>query len=233
MPNRLSIAAFLASMCALAACQKPTSIVDDTCEVGIPADAFDLLVRDAAGTPQALGAVASFSHDSSVIPYNPSDSLNIVGGYAGFTYQVRISKQYYADTVVSGLSVAGIGVCDRPSTQVKVPIVLSLVPGAPPVRSVFVRPSWVELDRPNAETANFSTVMDANPGLSHAVRWSIIGDTGSVFLDAATGTLTYRCLPKSGYLTLTATSVADSTVVGRASIEVQGHPAATGDPPCS
>jgi hypothetical protein len=53
-----------------------------------------------------------------------------------------------------------------------------------------------------------------------------------VAFDATTGSVTYRCLPKSGYLTVTATSVADSSVVACAAVAVQGHPATDNDPPC-
>jgi hypothetical protein len=60
----------------------------------------------------------------------------------------------------------------------------------------------------------------------------LAGDTGSVAFDATTGTVTYRCLPKSGHPTVTATSVADSSVVAGAAVAVQGHPATDNDPPC-
>jgi hypothetical protein len=53
-----------------------------------------------------------------------------------------------------------------------------------------------------------------------------------VAFDATTGTVTYRCVSKSGYLTVTATPVADSSVVTGAAVPVQGHPAADNDPPC-
>jgi hypothetical protein len=53
-----------------------------------------------------------------------------------------------------------------------------------------------------------------------------------VTFDATTGTVTHRGLSKSGYLTVTATSVADSSVVAGAAGAVQGHPATDNDPPC-
>ena len=91
------------------------------------------------------------------------------------------------------------------------------------------------LDRGSADTQTrrVAAVVDANPNVSHEVRWTLSGDTASVVFDAVLGTVTYRCLPKSGNLTLTATAVADSTIAFSMPIVVQGHPAATGDPPCS
>jgi hypothetical protein len=114
-----------------------------------------------------------------------------------------------------------------------VPVVLTLAPGAPEVRSVRLLPPRILLDRaPYPSVAVFTPYVDANAGTSRAIRWRLSGDTGSVIFDHATGTFQYRCLATSGYLTVSAISVADSSVVGTAQLAVQGHPAAPTDPPC-
>jgi hypothetical protein len=224
----------LVTSVALSACEK--NILSVSSCVGIIPDAFAVTVRDQAGAPQALGAIAKFIRASNSIPYeSQGDSVIILGGYANFTYDIQVTKAYYVDTIVHGLFTKPIDSCgDAGRVPVTVPVVLTLAPGAPPVRSVFALASGVELDRsPAAQMITFTPFVDANPGLSRAVTWRITGDTGSVTFNPANGAVGYRCLPKSGKVTVTASSVADSTVSGGASIEIQGHPAADSDPPCS
>ena len=90
------------------------------------------------------------------------------------------------------------------------------------------------LDRsPYSSAGAFTPYLDADVGASRAITWKLAGDTGSVRFDPATGALQYRCLARSGYLTVTPVSVADSSLVATATVAVQGHPAGVGDPPCS
>lgn len=231
--RRFTGASIFALSVAVSACGKNVLAVD-TCN-GIVADAFAVTVRDPAGAPQALGAVAKFVRASNTIPYtSDADSVTIFGGYANFTYDIVVSKQYYVDAVVHGLFTKPIDSCGDAGPPVTVPVVLTLAPGAPPVRSLLVLASGIELDRsPSTRTITFTPFVDANPGLSRAVMWRITGDTGSVTFNPTNGALGYRCLPKSGKVTVTAISVEDSTVFGSASVEIQGHPAADSDPPCS
>lgn len=196
--------------------------------------AFDVTIRDQMGNAQALGAVVTFSWDSNrFLDSTRTDSLNVLGGGPGITYDITVTKRYYGDALVRGIYTPDLG-CGNPGPGLTVPVALALVVGAPPVRSLYLLPPQVLLDRSpsSRSTQVFAPIVDASAGVSRKVRWSIAGDTGSVAFDATTGMLSYRCLAKSGYLTVTAASVADSTVIGTASVAVQGHPAASSDPPC-
>lgn len=201
---------------------------------GVGYDAVRVAISDAQGNPQALGAVVmiydgTYSERDSAI-YEP---LYVRGAQdrGGHTYDIHVSKPHYQDVWVRGAKAPGGG-CE--TGTVTVPVVLSLTPSAPPVRSVRLLPPRILIDRqPNRGIASFTPYVDANVGLSRNVIWRMAGDTASVNFDAATGTFTYRCLPKSGLVTVTALSVADSTVIGRAEVAVQGHPGNATDPPCS
>jgi hypothetical protein len=225
-----SVGALFAAILALSACQEPTGCA------GVGYYPIQVTVRDQAGNPQALGAVVTL-YDGS---YREQDSTNYnplmilaAEERGGVTYDVQVTKRYYNDVWVRGVHAPGGG-CVTRGVWVTVPVQLSLAAGAPAVRTVRLLPPRILLDRPPSNgTATFTPYVDANAGLSRAVRWSLSGDTGSVFFDAPTGTVRYRCLVKSGYLTLTATSVADSSVAGTAEVAVQGHPGDVADPPCS
>jgi hypothetical protein len=83
----------------------------------------------------------------------------------------------------------------------------------------------------NAVTDTVKIVLTPAPG-APGVR-SIHLLPPHVLLDRATGKVSYRCRAVSGFVTVTAVSVADSSVSASATIAVQGHPATTGDPPCA
>jgi len=155
----------------------------------------------------------------------------------GRTYDIHVTKPYYTDVWVRGVKAPGGGCVtghESSPTTITVPVQLTVVAGAPRVRSVYLLPQRMLLDRAPYRTSwAFTPIVDSNTGVSRAVSWRLAGDTASVTFDLATGTLTYRCLPTSGYLTLTARSLIDSTVTGSAAISVQGHPAAGNDLPCS
>jgi hypothetical protein len=151
----------------------------------------------------------------------------------GRTYDIHVTKPYYNDAWIRDVRAPGGGCVTVPAT-VAVPAVISLAPNAPAVRSVHLVPAHILLDRPPYRGAfTFTPVVDANPGTSQAVTWRLTGDTASVTFDPASGALIYRCLAKSGYLTITAAAVANPSVTANGDIAVQGHPAATSDPPCS
>ncbi|MEP6833693.1 MAG: hypothetical protein ABJB74_09870 [Gemmatimonas sp.] len=206
---------------------------------GVGYDAVRVSIRDLQGNPQALNAVVTLTdgsyreQDSSV--YDP---LNVNGAQerGGRTYDVLVSKPHYRDVLVRKVKAPGGGCVtghEKDPVTITVPVVLSLLDGAPAVRSVRLLPPHILIDRLRPDAVSFTPYVDVNVGLSRAVLWRIEGDTASVSFDASAGTFRYRCLPKSGYITVTALSVADSTVVGRANLAVQGHPPAVSDPPCS
>lgn len=221
----------------LASCSVPT--FSGAC-AGVGYSAVLVTVRDLAGNPQALGATVTLTDGSYKEVHKPAD--DILSVYAadergGRTYDILVTKPFYTDVSVRGVKAPGGGCVtghESSPTTITVPVQLTLVAGAPPVRSVYLLPRQLLLDRaPYRGSWAFAPIVDTNAGVSRAVSWRLVGDTASVAFDQATGTLTYRCLPKSGYLTLTARSLVDSTVVGSAAISVQGHPAIPSDPPCS
>ncbi len=217
--------------------------IDRACGAPDGSNAVRIEIRDQLGAPQALGATASFFVGAdSVSSFRAYDPLYINGGFAGVVYRVRVSKPYYADVVANWLY-APVGECGQPRAPVNVAVALPLLEGAPPVRSVYIPATQngallgevVVFDRGSSytESVAFKSVVDADPGLSHGVRWTLTGDTASVGFDTTTGIATYRCLPTSGHLTLTATALADSMISFHVPIVVQGHPVRAGDPPCS
>jgi hypothetical protein len=207
---------------------------------GVGYYAVQVTVRSESGEPLALGATVTLvdgayeETDSAV--YDP---LNVLAAEerGGRTYDVHVVKQFYNDVWVRGVRAPGGGCVtghESSPVTVTVPVVLKAAAGAPAVRSVYLLPVHVLLDRPPYQTLGRVTpYVDASAGTSRAVSWRIMGDTGSVIFDPVTGLLGYRCLPKSGYLKLIATSVADPSVSGMADIAVQGHPANASDPPCA
>ncbi|MCC6241847.1 MAG: hypothetical protein IT353_03355 [Gemmatimonadaceae bacterium] len=206
---------------------------------GVGYHALRVDVRDATGAPQALGATVTI-YDGAYEARSQSiyDTLAIYAASerGGREYDIQVSKPHYQDTWVRGVATRGGGCVTGhevpPVTRV-VPVVLSLVSSAPPVRSIHLLPPRILLDRgPTREVGTFTAHIDTDVGVSRDLRWRIAGDTASVVFDDRTGTVRYRCLSRSGYLTVTAISVVDSSVVGRAEVAVQGHPAAPNDPPC-
>jgi hypothetical protein len=135
--NSLRASALLFAAMALSACGSIVGV--DRCDVAYP-PAFDVTVRDQGGAPQALGAIVTFTWASN--RYQAStldDSVNVRAGGPGTTYEIRVSKRYYNDASVHNVYTPDLG-CGRAGAVVTVPIVLSLVPGSPAVRSLYVLP---------------------------------------------------------------------------------------------
>jgi hypothetical protein len=213
---------------------------EDVSCAGVGYYALQLDIRNAQGESIVLGTTATL-HDGAyreqVTSVHNPNFIYAASGRGGPTYDILVTRPYYADTWVRGVKTKG-GDCvssgDIESVMRKVTVVLPLAPGAPPVRALHLFPPHLLLDRPpHVSTATFTPYLDAAPGASRTLRWRITGDTASVQLDPVTGVLQYRCLPRSGYLTITAIAEADTTVKATADVAVQGHPAAVGDPPCS
>jgi hypothetical protein len=91
---------------------------------------------------------------------------------------------------------------ENPPVTRTMPIVLPLTPGAPPARSLRLLLEHLPQDRaPYSSAGAFTPYLDADVGVSRAITWKLWGDTGSVRFDPAKGSLQYRCLVRSGYLT--------------------------------
>jgi hypothetical protein len=201
--------------------------------------AVTVTVRDATGRPQALGATVTLQDGTYEENHvGTEDSLTVYGASdrGGRTYDIHVTKPYYNDVSVRGVRAPGGGCVtghESSPTNIKVPIVLSLAPNAPPVRSIHLLPTYTPiLDRDHAATFTFATVVDANPGISQAVLWTVGGDTATAGFNLATGLFTYRCQPKNGMLTVTAAAAANPSITATASIATQGHPNSTTDPAC-
>lgn len=193
-------------------------------------------IRDAQGRAQAVGSTITLVTGEARFPQLlREDSLRTMYYQtAGASIvDVVVSKPYYQDVVVRNVKVNAKSCADRNARPVTLPVVLTLQPDAPVVRAVHLLPPRVLLDRaPYTTTYTFTALVDANPGVTTAVRWRLDGDSSGVTLDAQTGTVRYRCQRTSTYPRLQAVALADTTVVGTADLAIQGHPAAVNDPPC-
>jgi len=238
MVGRLALALIAAALC-VSACGRVAGLA---C-AGVGYYAVHVTIRDQSGHAQALGATVNLYdgsyHEVDRAGTDPgsSDTLNVWGAEerGGRIYDIQVTKPYYNDVWVRGVPAPGGGcVTEASAATVTVPVVLTLAPGAPPIRSLYVLPRQVLLDRPPYRgTVTFTAFIDADPGVSRAVRWLIRGDTASVTFDALTGTAVYICRPTSGYLTVTAVSAVNPALADSAALAVQGHPAMTSDPPCN
>ena len=151
----------------------------------------------------------------------------------GRTYDVTVSRRWYTDVTVRGVRAPGGGCVSRAPVPALVAVTLHPQAGAPAIRAVALRPSSILMDRGRTESYAFLPYVDANVGVSHAVAWSIRGDTASVSFDAATGTLHYKCRATSGKVLIVARSLVDPNLADSAEVAVQGHPASSTDPPCA
>ncbi len=205
---------------------------------GVGYYALTLQIRDQRGRPQAFHTTIMLSTDGRAVDVMDAfDSLTVDAASEGdgHTYDLTAWKFGYDTTTIHDIVVPSFGFCPIGDAikPVTVPVTLQVAVDAPPVRSIYLLPQHILLDRPpHVDSVTFNPYVDADPDVSRAVRWALTGDTASVGFDSTTGTLRYRCLPQSGYLTLRAISLVDSTVRDSASIAVQGHPAASDDPPC-
>ena len=236
MSRPLSVFALGAAALVGVSCVFPTA---NTGCAGVGYFPLYVSVRDEAGVPSALGAIVTLYDGTYVEKDSASrDALQVVAADSrgGRTYDIQVTKPFYRDVWVPRVQVPGGGCVSAGDVPIPitVPVTLKLAPGAPRVRSLHLLPPRALLDRaPYITALTFTQYLDADVGVSHAVLFSIVGDTGSVGFNSVTGALSYRCLEKSGYLTLTARSAADTTVFATAAIAVQGHPAVPGDAPCT
>lgn len=217
------------------ACDVSSIFGSDCADVGYAA--VTVTVRDQLGHGQALGATVTLQDGSYTETHSDQDTLLVYGAMerGGRTYDIHVTKPFYNEVWVRGVR-APRGGCGQPisARTIAVPVVLSLAPNVPPLRSIFLMPNYSPiLDRGPSSTFTFATIIDASPGASRAVLWSVTGDTASASFDPATGTLTYRCRPSSGSLDVTATLAALPSLTATQTVRVQGHPVGTGDPPCS
>ena len=205
---------------------------------GVGYHAVTVTIRDELGHAQALGSSVMLQDGSYVEFHGAEDSLTVFAAddRGGRTYDIHVTKPFYNEVWVRGVRAPGGGCVtghESTPTNIVVPIALSLAPNAPPLRSIYLLPNYSPILDRSQTKFTFTPVIDASPGVSRTVLWSVIGDTASAGFDPVSGSLTYRCLATSGSLDVTATLTAMPSLSAKANIRVQGHPASTTDPPCS
>ena len=211
----------ICSLSLLAACdQKPerqacTDLTTPGLVVQNPG--LDVGIRDASGRGGALGSTVV------VRPAGATDSIVTAGRdtvrvLAGFLsagrFDVTVRKPFYRDTLAANVLVSA-GECGG-VIATHLPITLRLAPGAPPVRSVGILGN--EFLPLATDKAQLVAVVDADAGLSTAVTWRS-RDTTLATVDA-NGLVSARCTTAGGTDTVTATSVADTSVRGKHPIVV-------------
>jgi hypothetical protein len=176
---------------------------------------IELAIRNQFGQAEAAGAVVKvLDADRTPVGSYRADSLTLtVFIIRAGTYSVEISKQFYRDTTISRIVVLS-GPCTVQTT--KTAVVLQFAAGAPPVRGVAVFGTMF-LASPGSQARMVATV-DADPGVSRDVTWRLT-DTTMARIDP-TGLVTSKCSIRGGTDTVTATSVADPSVTGRATFGV-------------
>ena len=179
--------------------------------------ALDLQVHDPYGRGQAIGtAVVIRGPQGTATDTGRADTLHIYDPSSSTgTYSVTFSRPYYQDLTVSNIVVTGNDQCPAVNTA-RVPVVLSLVPGAPPMRALVLLGGQF-LDHAG-EQVRLIPHFDADPGVSMALRWSS-SDTTLVTVDA-NGVVTAKCVKDGGTAKVTATSLFDGTTSASALLGV-------------
>ena len=120
---------------------------------GVGYHARQVPICDLPGNPQALNAtVTLYDGAYQVQASSREDPLTMYTAQdrSGRRYVINVTKPYYVDVWLRGVDTPGGGCVtgheSKPVTRV-VPIVLTLAPGAPAVRSAHLRPPRVLLER--------------------------------------------------------------------------------------
>ncbi|HEV2734244.1 MAG TPA: Ig-like domain-containing protein, partial [Longimicrobiaceae bacterium] len=194
-------------------------------------------VRDEAGRPAAAGTTIVIQEGEfrdSVPGTEAWDELQVgAGERRPGTYQVRLYRPGYHPVVLQGVRAPRTGNprCNYAEPSDVRRVTLRLLPDAPPVRSVVVRPASTGLGIPGIEMPMTAEV-DAAPGVSRAVRWSS-SDTTVATVSAA-GVVRSQCRRTPGEATITATSVADPRARGQGHVSVYAAAPMRGlDPPAA
>jgi hypothetical protein len=234
--TRLPHAALLlsAALC-LTACGQISEILGTTvsgCDVGA-GPAFNIITRDQNGTGQALGALVIFHDDSTShadSAYRTDDTLSDYGGVQNRRYDIQVSKRYYKD----GWAIDAITPGDKCGLgQSRITITITLLPGSPPIRSMTMFPSVAGIDPADGDSVlTFRPFIDTDLGISHALRWTITGDSTAATFDPVTATLTYHCQPLTTHMVFKATLLADTTFSDSSLVTVVGHPTEAADARC-
>ncbi|MEO8335776.1 MAG: hypothetical protein ABI664_12440 [bacterium] len=175
---------------------------------------IDVLVRDAQGRGEALGAHVTVYRGTDSVSTTGIDTLHI---RAGFTdpgnFRVRVRRPFYQEAVFPSVTVAS-GQCNVVVTPVTA--TLDLRPDAPPIRSLAVFGADF-LYSPGAQR-QLSARFDADPSVPTTVNWRL-SDTTLAGIDK-TGLVTSRCTLAGGTDTVTAIATVDTTIKATAVFSV-------------
>jgi hypothetical protein len=175
---------------------------------------IDLLVRDASGRGQALGATVVVYRGADSITATGTDTLHIRAGFIDpGTFEVRVHRAFYQDAVLPSVAVMP-GQCNIVVTTV--PVTLDLAPGAPSIRSITVFGAEF-LYAPGVQR-QLSARFDADASVPTTVNWRL-SDTTIARIDA-TGLVTAKCTTAGGADTVTATATVDTTMKAKAVFSV-------------
>lgn len=178
-------------------------------------------VRDSRGRPAAIGTtivIQEGTFKDSVDGAHAISELHVgAGERRPGRYEVRLYKPGYKPVILRDVMAPGDTRCRyaEPTDIRKVTLDLnSTIPG---VRSVTVLPPRMGFGVPE-EDFELRVIVDADSGVSDAVRWTS-SDTTVARISAA-GVLHTKCRATPGEAVITATSVADPRVRGRAKVSV-------------
>lgn len=178
-------------------------------------------VRDPKGRPAAIGTtivIQDGAFKDSVDGAHPRSELHVgAGERRPGRYEVRLYKPGYRRVVLRDVMAPGDEQCRYATPSDVRTVTLELLPDAPNVRSVVALPPGMVFGLPNLEH-QLRAVVDADAEVSDAVRWTS-SDTTVATISAA-GVLRTACRATTGQAVITATSVADPRVRGRASVTV-------------
>jgi hypothetical protein len=176
-------------------------------------------VRTPDGTPAARGAtliIRDGTFADTALPASSVAGLQLfAGGGRPGTYDVEVTKPWYAPVLFSGVVAVG-GPCGVESpTQLEITLVL--LPAAPSVRTVVAYPPAMGLGAADL-TVQMYAYVDAAAGIDTSVTWQISDSTVATL--SLTGMLRSRCRTAPGEATIEARSVADQSQVGYAYVTV-------------
>jgi hypothetical protein len=174
-------------------------------------------VRDPTGRPAAIGTTIVIQDGAFRDSVDGSHAISALHVGAGERrpgrYEVRIHKPGYKSVVLRDVMAPGDEQCRYAEPTDVRKVTLELLPNAPKVRSVVVLPPGMGFGLPDL-TLQLRAVVDADPDVSHGVRWTSSDTT--VAEVSATGVLRSKCRAGTGTAIITATSLADPRVRGQA-----------------
>jgi cobalamin biosynthesis Mg chelatase CobN len=120
--------------------------------------------------------------------------------------------------IVKATIVSGIDPTTNYEESFSINVVPPLSDGPSTVRSVSVEPSFSEV--PKGSAIAFTAKVSGTGGPSQAVTWSVTGNKSEGTSITSSGILTIAAGETAATLTVTATSVANSSVSGTATVKV-------------